>query len=223
MQLLYNYHSAGKCMNATSRHMRLCRQIPGAAKYELAIMPYHTELKSKDEALEAANEDISAAHDTVNLRDTLLDELLIKINHRCEDYDNEHPGSFTRTTLFPNGNYSEITGMNKYKEPGKALEIAEKIVSFGETHPIYPFAAEIKTAVAASDKSVNDEENAVKAAALAKANMEIAKLALIRKYNGNYYTAADEGGKAFAESLFPDLGGTKDKNDDGDEPGSGTK
>jgi hypothetical protein len=223
MQFLYDYHSPGKCLNASLRHMRLSRQIPGGAKYEQAITAVHAELNSKNDALKAANDEVAASHDTVNLGDTLLDALLKKINHNCEDYDNEHTGSFTRTTLFPNGNYSEITGMNKYKEPGKALEIAEKIISFGETHSLYPFAAQIKTQVAASEKTIKDEGDAIKAAALAKANMEIAKLALIRKYNSNYYQAADEGGKAFAESLFPDLRGNNDKNDDGEGPDSGTK
>lgn len=212
MQFLYDYHSTSKCLNATQRHSRLCNKVPGAGKYEQIIAPVYAELKTKDDELETAEDNTLTAKDMVRLNDTLLDALLVKVHHRCAEYDNQNIGSFTLKTLFPNGNFAEITQVNMYKEPDKALEIAEKITAMGTTHALYPLAAELKEAVQRSKKAFLDEEAAITAAGLAKSNVDLAKLRLIRRYNSNYYQAADEGGKAFAERLFPDLSSSDKKN-----------
>lgn len=216
MQFLYDYHSSNRCLNATHRHLRLCRQIPGGAKYEQLISPEYDDLKAKYEAWDAAQKNVFAAHDMVSLCDTLLDDSIIKVNHRCSEYDKQNTGSFTRTTLFPKGNFTEITQVNMYREPGKALELAEKLAAFGTSHELNPLVAEVRAAVEKSNKAIKDEEEMITAESLAKSNVEIARLRLIRRYNSNYYQAADEGGKAFAEKLFPDLGGNNRKKDSGD-------
>lgn len=216
MNFLYEYFSIPKCLGAADRHQRLCRQTPGGDKYGQTILPSYDDLEAKQKLAEVAEKNKRAGHDLVKLCDSLLDSLLIKLNHECGDYDKSNPGSFTKTTLFPGGNYGTIINMNMYKEPAKALEIAEKLGSFGATHALASFVPEIKKAVTASDKAIADEKTAVNAEGIAKANAEVAKLQLIRIYNGNYHKAADESGKDFAEHLFPDLGGTSgnDKPDD---------
>lgn len=216
MQFLYDYHSAGKCLSATKRHSRLCRQIPGGTKYEQQIAPFQSELQTREAELETAEDNAFTAKDVVRLSDSLLAALLIKVHHRCSEYDNQNTGSFTVKTLFPNGKYSEITQFNMYKEPDKALELAEKLTALGTTHALYPLALELKEAVQKSKKAIADEETAITALGLSKSNAEISKLRLIRRYNSNYFQAGDEGGKAFAERLFPDLGGNDKKNNDSD-------
>jgi hypothetical protein len=207
MNYLKEYFSTAKCKSATKRHMRLCRQTDGASKYEQAILPAYNDLVAKDLAHENTIDNTYAAHDLVRLCDTRLDDLIIKLHHNCEDYDKEHVGATTRTDLFPSGNYGPIVSMNMYKEPASALAIATRIETFGATHQLFPFVALIRTAVTASEKSITDEAAAIKAEGAAKANAEIAKLLLVRQYNSNYHQAANDGGKPYAESLFPDFGG----------------
>lgn len=220
MNFLYDYHSIPKCINACKRSMRLCRQNTGGEKYEQAQSPAYDNLVAKNEAWDEAVENSQAAKDKVRLCDRVLDNLLIKLNHSCADYDKLHTGSFTRTTLFPNGNYLPITSMNIYKEPAKALETSQKLETFGATHELFPFVAQIKKAVDDSNKAIAEEAAAINAEGSARAAAEVAKLQLIRKYNSTYHQAADEGGDAFAECLFPDLGSTPKKDE---EPGDESK
>lgn len=215
MNLLYDYYSIPKCLVSTDRHLRLCRQVPGAEKYLTNILPSYNQLDSKYKLADDALKNRYAAHDSVTLCDYRLDSVMIELHHDSSDYDRAHVGSFTLNTLFPDGNYSPITNMNMYHEVSKATEIAHKVESLGETHALFPFAAKIKAAVTASNTAITAEEDAVKAEGLAKADADIAKLQLIRKYNSNYYQAADDGGKKFAEQLFPVLSsGPKDDEED---------
>ena len=214
MNYLYEYYSISKCLNASDRSIRLCRQIPGGSKYEQALLPIYNETVAKYRLWDDAIRNSQAASDNNKLYDKFLDEVLVKVNHRCEEFDTANTGSFTRTTLFPNGNYGDIIRMNIYKEPAKATEMAQKLEQFGTTHELYPLAAEIKTAVTAVENAFKNETDVIKAEGIARTNAELAKLALIRKYNSNYFQAADEGGKAFAEKLFPDLGGNELKDED---------
>lgn len=220
MNFLYDYHSTPKCINASKRSMRLCRQNPGGEKYEQAQLAAHNDLVAKNKAWENAVENSQAAKDKVRLCDRILDNLLIKLNHACADYDKTNTGSFTRTTLFPNGNYEPITSMNIYKEPAKASEMALKIETFGNTHELFPYAAQINKAVENSNKAISEEAAAINAESSARAAVEISKLQLIRKYNSAYHQAADEGGTNFAECLFPDLGSSPKKDE---QPDAGTK
>jgi hypothetical protein len=203
MNFLYDYFSISKCRSLTDRHLRLIRRIPGAAKYETNILASYNDLITKNNTFEAAIQDTYAAHDAVELYDTLMVAVVIKVHHQCEDYDTAHTGSFTRTTVFPKGNYSPITIGNLYKKPGKVAEIAQKLTALGTTHALYPLVAEINAAVTASNGAIDEEDDAIKSQTAAKSAAHVSHLQLIAKYNSNYHKAADEGGVAFAEQLFP--------------------
>lgn len=213
MNFLYDYHSLSKCLNGGFRHIRLCRQTPGGTVYETVFKPFYNDGKAAKNDLEDAIQDTAVAHDIVKLNNTLINQLLIRAHHACSDFDMLNLGANTKSTIYPDGNYGEVTSVNMYKKPAKAMEIAQKFESLGTTHSLFHFAADIRTAVDALETVITSEKDVVNDEGVAKAKADIAKVNLIRAYNDNYHQASKDKGKNFAELLFPQLS-TDNKDDD---------
>ena len=205
MQSLHEYYSLQKCLLSGFRHSRLCRQTPGGIVYETVFVPFYNAGKAAQSAWDDAIQNTYSAHDIVKLNNTLINQLLMRLHHACSDFDMLNPGANTRMTIFPGGNYGEVTSVNMYDKPAKALEIAQKVESLGATHTLLHFATDLRTASETLTAAITSEEGVVNAESVAKANADIAKLNLINAYNGNYHQASQDKGKSYAELLFPEI------------------
>lgn len=203
--------SVPRVEDAADRHMRLCNQIPNAAKYGEKILPSYNDLMAQKAALKAAKKNLNGALDTVQLFDTGLDDLLRDVQGKAKEYDRNHPGSNTAVLIFPGGNITPIVTMSNEDEPEAAHGIALKIKSLGAEHPLYPNAALIEAAVEKCKTALLQHTAATKAVGDANTTLTISKVNLVRKYNANYFLAASDVDKNFAEKLFPKLDPPKKK------------
>ena len=91
--------------------------------------------------------------------------------------------------------------------------IAQKVIALGQDHELFPFAAKIEDAVANCRTVLAQQVNALQNDGDAKTALSISKVALVEQYNANYFLAATDVDKDFAEGLFPRLrSGKKKKN-----------
>lgn len=193
------------------RHMRLCTQVPNADKYGKNLLPTYNDLMAKKAALKTAQRNWNSALDTVKLFDTGLDDLLRDVQGKAQEYDRNHPGSNTAKLIFPGGNITPIVTMPDAEEPEAAHGLALKIKSLGAEHVLYPLAALIEAAVDKCKTALLQQTAATTALGEASTALAISKLTLVRKYNANYFVAANDVDKNFAEKLFPKLDPPKKK------------
>lgn len=203
--------SVPRVEDGAERHMRLCNQTPNAEKYKAAILPHYNDFEEKIAKLRATEKEVSFAQDTVWLYDGALDNTLRDLGGRAKEFDRNNPGSNTAILLFPGGNISSIVTMPDKEEPDAAHSIAQKVVALGESHELYPYAAKIESAVADCRTALAQQVTAIQNQGDAKTALSISKVALVRQYNANYFVAASDVDKAFAEKLFPRLRPNKKK------------
>lgn len=199
---LTNDDSLPRVDEAADRHIRLCAQTKGAKKYEDLIKPVYTEFQTKLMAYRAAQRTCSAALDTIKLTNSVLDDTLRDAQGRVKEYDRNNPGSNQLSVIFPEG-VTPIIYMPDKDEPAAASAIAKKIASLGQQTELYPLVAKIEAAVAECQKSFEQQLAAQKAEGDANTDLVIVKLKLVRQYNANYFLAATDVDKNYAEKLFP--------------------
>jgi hypothetical protein len=201
---LTNDDSLPRVDEAVDRHIRLCAQTKGAKKYEDIIKPLYTEFQTKMMAYRAAQRTSSATLDTIKLKNSVLDDTLRDAQGRVKEYDRNNPGSNQLSVIFPEG-VSAIVTMPDKDEPAAAEAIAKKIVSLGQQNELFPLVAKIEAAVRECQQSFEQQLVAQKAEGDANTDLVITKLKLVRQYNANYFLAASDVDKAYAEKLFPDI------------------
>jgi hypothetical protein len=205
---LSEHDSSAHMLDAVERHQRLCRQTPYGEKFEMAIQPFYNELKTKNNNRKNAENERMSAYDIVRLNDLIMDDLLRKVYNRSQEYDRSTPGANTLTLLFAGGKLSPILSMPYDKEPNEAYIIAQKLENLGNSHVLYPIAAEIYQSVTTCHAGLKKMEDAIRIQATTWAEEEMAKIALCRQYEKNYHNASIEYNKYFAEKLFPVIKGT---------------
>lgn len=206
--------SVPRVEDATERHIRLCNQTPNAEKYKAVIEPLYSDFEGKKAKLKETQKEVSYAQDTVWLYDGALDNSLRDLSGRAKEYDRNNPGSNTAVLLFPGGNVSSIVTMPDKDEPDAAHGIAQKVIALGESHELYPYAAKIENAVANCRTALAQQIAAIQNQGDAKTALSISKITLVRQYNANYFAAANDVDKSFAEKLFPRLRPNKKKKGD---------
>lgn len=191
--------------DAAERHIRLCHQNKGGDKYATLIQGVVDNLSTKLTVRDTARKAVSSAGDTAWLADRMLDDVIRKFQGRAKEYDLANPGSNTLNLVLPEGNITSLINEPLEEEPTKANAVALKIKSLGETHTLYPLAAEIESAVTVCNEKLKIRNEAEKAFSEATAIAEIAKAAVVEQYNNTYHKAASEVDKNYAEKLFPRL------------------
>ncbi len=204
MNYLKEYDSPEKVENGTMRHISLCRQTPGGEKFESLMKPVFGDFQLKRTALQMAGNNKDMATDIVYLCIGTLDDNIRKVQARAKEFDRENMTEIT-AMIFPKGNISDIVNAPIRKEPDLALVIAQKIESLGNAHALYPLAAEIRAQVEKCKAAFADEAEKIKLVGQAEVEVTLAKLAVIKQYSSNYFIAAQDHGKQYAENLFPKL------------------
>ncbi|SRR6266542_6159053 len=206
--------SVKRVEDATERHVRLCRQNPNADKHVIVIQPLYLDMEAKKTQHEQTEKDVNAAQDTVWLWNNILNDALRDLHGRAKEYDRNHPGSKTCTLIFPGGNITPIIALPDPDRPDAAQAIVQKTTSLGTTHELFPLAEKIDKAITSCNDAAKQLKTAIQSEGNANTVLTISKIALVRKYNANYFVAASDVDKAFAERLFPPLRVTKKKKKD---------
>lgn len=204
--------SVPRVEDGAERHMRLCTQNLNADKYRNAILPLFNDLIEKKVKLSECQKEVNWAQDMVWLYDQVLVNVLRDLSGRAKEFDRNNMGRKTATLIFPGGNVSEIVAMPDKDKPDAAHGIAQKVLSLGSSHELFPFTEKIEKVVADCRKALAQQVVALKSLGDAKTALSISKTALVRQYNANYFLAASDVDKNFAERLFPQLRPGKKKN-----------
>lgn len=208
--------SPARVEDATERHMRLCSQVKGGDKYRSLILPFYNDMVESRSSLDSLKKQVVASQDTIILRDSFLDDLIRDAQGRVKEFDRKNPGSNLLSLIFPGGIITPVITMPYHDEPATAHGIAMKIRSLGETHTLYPLAAEIDEAVEDCNLALKAEEGAIRAEGEGNIQLTLTKIKLVRQYNNNYFIAGNDVDKNYAEKLFPKLRNTGKKEDDTD-------
>lgn len=203
-RLLYPRDSAKFILNGCRRHVRFCQQNPLGAPYILPIQTPVKVLQTKEDLLEDAKTHREDTYDDVMLGDFDLDTTIKSTSETSKAYMLKHSTDLKVQQLFPNG-YSEITKTPYALEPDKADAVASMIESFGTEHELFPLAAEIRKETANVRAKIVTMKEAIRLQKAAEAEVEIAKLDVIRAYEANYLNARLQLGVMAAERLFPVL------------------
>ncbi|HEX3006918.1 MAG TPA: hypothetical protein VHO90_04820 [Bacteroidales bacterium] len=190
--------------DASERHMRLCTQNVNGQKYSNLLKLFYDDFEEKSTAYKKAAKESTFAFDTGKLRNAELDGVLRDVNGRAKEYDRNHPGNSLEKMLFPDG-LTEVVDMPDAAEPEEARSISQKIKSLGAEHVLFPYAALLDAAITACETAFTGIVTANKAEGNAKTDFEITKLKLVKQYNDNFFIAAHDNGKFYAEKLFPKL------------------
>jgi hypothetical protein len=197
--------SVPRVEDATERHMRLCAQTAGGEKYQKEIEPYYDALEVKITEHKTAQKNNTGALDIERLNKSILNDCLRDLQGRSKEFDRNHPGSNTVTFLFPDGNISSVVNLSDSDAPKEVHSITQKIISLGADHTLYPFAAQIETLIGKCKISLTNRETLAQAESDANTELVISKIALVNKYNGDFFVAASDVDKNFAEKLYPKL------------------
>jgi hypothetical protein len=215
--LLRENDSSNKHINASARHIRLCRQV-GASTLVEAIEPKTQNLRAKQAATKTAIEAVEAAHDDILFTDGDQDNTVKNGFDECKRYDRDNPGSTALSRAFPDGRFTTITMVKTVDEPDEVDNLAARFESFGASHPLFAHAALLRQKAAAVRAKIDVYKAAIKAEKVAEADEQIAKFELRQQYEQNYLDARKLLGKPLAERLFPALGSDRGSAGDKDEP-----
>lgn len=220
-RMLYLRDSASFMLNAVRRHRRLCNKISYGASYSEAILPAATALEGKYKLLKTASGNREDAYDDVMLADSDLDNIIRDTFDTWKPYLRNHQTDLQANRVFPDGKFSNIIRLPYADEPNEADGVAAKIESLGATHPLYPLAARIKTQTAVVRNAIAAHKEAIRKQKLEEAEVEIAKMDLVRAYEVNYLDARKQNGAIAADRLFPQFI-SRDKDEAPEKPENST-
>ncbi len=202
-KMLSDRESTDRHLDSTRRHIRLCKQVKGAEQLAANIEPAYRDLLQKQAATRAKLEAREDAHDDAILRDADLDDAVRTTFERVKQFDRENPGAQVLLKIFPQGRFSDITRAERAKEPDVVEEVATRLASLGEKHPLNAIAVDLRAKVETARASNAAFLEAIRNQKLAEAEEEIAQANLRRQYEFNYLDARKTLGRAMAERLFP--------------------
>ena len=108
-EMLADDDSTARHLNTVRRHQRRCKKTKGAAEFGTGIESARSTLDKAAEATRAAAEAEEDARDDIELADGNLDDEVVTVNARAEEYDRDHPGERVRESLFPTGRTTDVT------------------------------------------------------------------------------------------------------------------
>lgn len=202
-RLLNDNMSSSTHISNAKRHVNLCRRTKGADQLVEKILPKIELLKSKKEATETQKDVRDEAFDNVVYFDAELDDTIRTIADDTKVFDRKNTGIPVYNILFPTGKYSDIVRAPFTKEIGLATQLAERIISLGESHQLYSHVEILKNSVTRLKSSIDTLEAEDLKVKTAIAQEELAQAELRMQYEHNFLDAVKVFGKKFANRLFP--------------------
>lgn len=208
-RLLNTNDSASRCLNSVRRHQRLTKQVVNDEGLISQVQPEYDILQGR---VQISNEKEMArenAYDDLILADRNLDDTLRTVFEKCKQYDRDHMSERVLVTVFPEETFGDIVRLPFAKEVTEVERIAVRIDSLGDGHSLSGLAEDIRAKAKLSKEAIRGVDEAIRNKKLAEADVDIAKEALIRKYEGNYLDARKKYGRNTADKLFPSIYSTK--------------
>lgn len=202
-QLLSSRYSAERCMNSSRRHQRLSKQVVNDETLSNQMQPEMEECKSKMGLLLLKSEAREDAYDDMVLSDRLLDDEIRSLFERCKQFDRDHPDKMVLSKIFPEEKFGEIVRLPYATEINEANKIVLRLESLGVEHDLVPSIVKMQDKITGATTAQEALSDAIRKEKMAEAEVEIAKGALIKRYEHNYLYAREKYGKANAEKLFP--------------------
>lgn len=200
--------------DSADRHSRLCAQTVGGDKYAAKIKGPYDNLILKLAIRKAANKNVSASGDVIWLYNEALNNVIRKVQGRAKEYDKQNLGANTTTFLFTDGNITPLIELKVEIKPEKVHALSFKLNSLGSTHTLFPLAKEVDEAVDNLSAKLKLREDAKDVYSAANTDAYVAKVALVNQYNANFFDAAHDVNKEYAERLFPHTPRRSDDDDD---------
>lgn len=201
--LLNDRDSTARHLDLTRRHVRLCRQVKGTGPLATAIEAVSQALLQKQAATKTKFDARQDALDDFILRDLELDDGVRTAFEKCKQFDRDNPGTPVSLKIFPDGKYSDLTRIERTKEPDVIEQLAVRFESLGATHALYPVAADLRVKISASRTALTVYQEAIRNHKLAEADEEIAQANLRLQYENNYLEARKIFGRTASDRLFP--------------------
>lgn len=204
-QKISDRNSTDYILTAVRRQIRLSKQVSGAEKFGTQLVPFRNKLAEKLNATQQSTELRQNAYDDILRSDRILDNTIRNVYGRTREYERDHIGEAITMKIFPNGTFSEIVNLPYAKEPAEADNIAIRIESLGDGHPLFPLAAELRTKSELVRSAITVMADAIRHEKMVQAEEDIAKLEMCRAYEYCIYDAKKELGADGAELIFPAL------------------
>ncbi|NJO89268.1 MAG: hypothetical protein HC831_10155 [Chloroflexia bacterium] len=164
-QLLYEKQSTKVHLNATQRHIRLCKRTTGTEDAITAIEPFYQALIEKQKATEDAGLNRKMVRDDVYHFDNILDDEVISCYEDCKKHDKKDQDRSVLLQLSPDGKYTTITKTRLTDEPDKVGQLVSRIGARGADHPLNSIVEVLnagiencRTGLSTYNQSITDEK-----------------------------------------------------------------
>ncbi|MDR2926697.1 MAG: hypothetical protein LBV41_00610 [Cytophagaceae bacterium] len=213
-RLMYQSDSTRQHRRMARRHIRLCGQIKGAAKYGQAMQPKLDTLTEKENEKLEAEELCENALDDLTLKNATLDNCIRNVYDIIRIYDRDNLTDFI-TVLFPNNRFTDITSLPVTEEPLEVVRLIEKLKNAEDQNFVLPHIDSLTAALNSVNEAIANRQHANENLSRRQANEELARNDIRAQYEFNYLDARKDLGKQRVELLFPKVArkGSKTKKD----------
>ena len=203
--MLTTRFSIVRLLGIVRRHIRLLKRVFNDENLINQIQAEYEALESKQKTIEEKEHERENAYDDMLLADHLADDTVRNLFGASQEYDRNNPGSNVLIRVFPDETFGNIIRLPLVSEVIQLDKLVVRLNELGPDHALAGFSKEISEKSEAVKTAMTTYEEKVREVKLAEAEGEIAKEALIRKYELNYLDARKTYGKQQAEKLFPSL------------------
>lgn len=206
-QALTSRDSPGKVVKAVRRHLRLTRRTGNEEAGKLAdrVKEPTEKLKQVVKEAQGAADNVQDCFDDWESADRKLDRTVRSGARKSADWDEDHPGAATVALLFAKRSISEVTGAPREDEPDLIAEMVKRGEGLPEGHPAVPLLAVLADQAGASRAAHRAWIDAGQKAVAADAAVDIARLAVSKRYKDNIIDIGRAAGEDVAEDCFPTL------------------
>lgn len=206
-QSLSKKDSPAKIVRTVRRHLRLTRRTGIDAAFEIArrIEAPMAKLDAAMTSSREASDSVEDAFDAWVQDDRRLDRSVKRLHRRSADYDMDHPPSRSVALIFQNKAPSEITNAAREDEPELVDKLVERASHLPDDHPARTLLSTLSAEAQASREGRIRWVDARKAAAVASAGVEVARLAVVRVYKDSIIDIGRTCGEDIADDCFPVL------------------
>lgn len=196
-----------KAERTTRRHIRLTKRTknPEAIAIAERAEPLRATLKAKMDAQAAAEEALQDFFDDWAASDREGDHHISSLDRKARDYDADNPGATTQWLIFQSQAPSDITYMNRAEQPDVVVKLIQRGQSLPPEHPAHPVITQLEESNERTRASYKAYVAAETELTRVKAEVQMAKLEVVKVYRDNIIDITRAVGEALAERCFPEI------------------